>query len=215
MIDEGNVLIRGLSTSALKQLFQVIEQGRALGIYFVWATQFPKAENLPTEIRSQLNCKLCLLLLTSEEAHVVFKDDVALGWTPHRMIGPGWVLIKDADHRTPEESKARWLTEDNFESVWLSGQPVSGPSGQPVSGQPVSGPSGQPVSGPSGPDKIIGELMLSGVPLGVSELARRTGLAKSTVSEILRRMEREGVVCNQGTDVRPTYVLRLAEDPEL
>lgn len=204
MIDEGNILTRDFTRDQLKDLFSAIEQGRALGVYFVWATQFPKADNLPTEIRSQLNCRISLLLLSSEESRVVYKDDVDAGWAPHKLIGPGWMLIKDADHRAPIESKAPELSEDIFRTVPLSGRL----SGQRDSGQTA----GQaPIVPLSVWDRILNVLyhtdLLSEDAPGVSELSRQTGAAKSTVSETLGRMESQGVVCRGGTDSRPTFTL--------
>ncbi len=162
IIDEGNVVIRGFGDwqpekvegepapargGPLKDLFRAVEQGRALGVYFVWATQFPKATNLPTEIRSQLNVRICLKLESSEESAVVFKDDVRKGWTPHDLLGPGWLLVKSAAHRQPVEAKAVWLTSDRFKTV-RAAVPDSGPdpdrtvlpsrTGQGQSGQSLS-----------------------------------------------------------------------------
>lgn len=209
IIDEGNAIIRSLSRDQLKPLFQVIEQGRALGVYFVWSTQFPKADNLPTEIRSQLNCRISLLLLSSEESRVVFKDEVDAGWTPHLLLGPGWMMIRDTDHRTPDESKSPLLSEGAFRSVRLSGQAPD--TERPLSGQmdpepdSLSGQEARTVS-----DEIWEVLALSTEPLGVSELSRRTGRSKSAVHGALSRMEDDGSVCRTGTDTRPLFCLPLA-----
>lgn len=204
IIDEGNSLVRGFSREQMKGLATMIEQGRALGVYFVWATQYPKAENLPTEIRSQLDCRISMRMNSSEESQLVYKDEYKDGWAPHQLIGPGWMLIKDTEHTQPEESKGLWLSADVLRTV---------PLGTPV---PEDGllrrdtcPSGgdTPVS-----EMVWGELMLSSEPLGVSELSRRTGRSKSAVSEALSRMERDGEVCRTGTDTRPLWCLPLSGD---
>jgi hypothetical protein len=124
MVDEGNVLVRDFTPAQLDRFFTLAEQGRALGVYLVWATQFPKATNLPTALRSQLNIRICLQLISSEEAAVVFKDEVANGWAPHTLVGSGALLIKSAAHRSPEESQALWLDEDVFRTV-QPGRPVA------------------------------------------------------------------------------------------
>lgn len=212
IIDEGNVLVRDFKPEFMKKLFQAIEQGRALGVWFTWATQFPKSDNLPTEIRSQLNCRISMLLLSSEESGVVYKDDVSKGWAPHNLIGSGWMLIKDLDHREPVESKARWLSKEAFRSVPLSGTvlpavPVECPEeSEPVSAESLSGPG-------SVREDICEVLLLSEEPLGVSEIARRTNRSKSSVSETLRTLEAEGAVRRTGTDARPTFCLPLSEEP--
>lgn len=141
IIDEGNVLVRGFrdwrpervegeptqpGAKPLERLFTAVEQGRALGVYFVWATQFPKAASLPTEIRSQLNATVCLKMRTSEEAAVVFKDDVSDGWCPQDLLGPGWLLVKDDAHTVPVDAKSAWLSVDEFRTV-PSSVPDSGP----------------------------------------------------------------------------------------
>lgn len=209
MIDEGNGLIRDFTAAQKSRLFQAIEQGRAMGVYFVWATQHPKASNLPTEIRSQLNCRVCLMLMQQDESEVVFKDGVAQGWAPHRLMGPGWMLVKDADHRTPEESKGLILSPEVFESVCP-------PDGQepdnedppedirpPRPDSPVR-PAGQTVA-----DRIRETLILSEDPLGVSELSRRTDSSKAAVSETLKRMESAREVVREGPPARPVFRLPL------
>jgi hypothetical protein len=208
IIDEGNALIRGFTDVQLKSLYQVIEQGRAFGVYFVWATQYPKATNLPTEIRSQLGCRISLLLLSSEESTIVYKDDVSNGWAPHTLIGSGWMLIKDEDHRTPDESKARWLSEDVFRTVPLSGDRPS--DSLPTVPDSSVAPMDNGTTTVS--DDIRMVLAFANSPLGVSELSRETGRSKSAVHGALSRMVADGCVCKTSSDNRPVYSLPLADD---
>jgi hypothetical protein len=117
MVDEGAALIRELSPAQLDRLFTFVEQARAFGVFLWWATQFPVAENLPTKLRSQLNCVIALKMERSSESRVVFEDLVKTGWTPHRLKGKGWLLIHDEDHQESAESRAVFLSETGFKAI--------------------------------------------------------------------------------------------------
>ena len=250
IIDEGNVVVRDFAEwrpeaeegepkeakgAPLRNLFTLVEQGRALGVYFVWATQYPKAASLPTEIRSQLNSRICLQMKTSEESAVVFKDDVREGWAPHDLMGPGWLLIKDDANTQPVDAKAVWLSTDEFREL-SAAVPVSEsvpdkpslPSRTP--GQHIFGEGfGQSVSVdtetvPDTPSLAVSEdkgtgqgdvsediwlvLSVSSDCPGVSELSRRTGRSKSAVHAALRKMEADCRV----TQIGAGYRLRTAEE---
>lgn len=205
MIDEGNRIVRGFTSAQIKDLATAIETGRALGVYFVWATQFPKSENMPTEIRSQFDCRISMLLINAEESRVVYKEAVDEGWAPHLLIGPGWMMIKDTEHRIPEESKALWLPEETVPSI-----PVSVSAEQPIR------PSLIEKADNSVSEDVWGALAMAEVsgdgPLGVSELSRRTGRSKSAVHGALSRMEDTGQVCRTGTPERPVWSPVLSQD---
>lgn len=207
MIDEGNRIVRGFTSAQIKDLATAIETGRALGVYFVWATQFPKSENMPTEIRSQFDCRISMLLMNAEESRVVYKEAVDEGWAPHLLIGPGWMMIKDTEHRIPEESKALWLPEETVPSI-----PVSVSVEQPLR------PSLIEKADNSVSEDVWGALAMAEVqgdgPLGVSELSRRTGRSKSAVHGALSRMEDTGQVCRTGTPERPLWSPVLSQGPE-
>lgn len=241
LIDEGNVVVRGFGDwrpeaeegeprgakgGPLKDLFTLVEQGRALGVYFVYATQLPKATNLPTEIRSQLNATVCMKLRTSEEAAIVFKDDVREGWSPHDLLGPGWLLVKDDVHTNPVDAKAIWLSVDELKSV-----PVSGPFQDKPSlptrapGQSLTETVPDTVSASVSLDKGVAPdtdrtdvatdvwlaLSVSEKPQGVSELARRTRRSKSAVHAALKRMTEDCRVVQYGAG----YRLRTTEEDEV
>jgi len=240
IIDEGNVVVRGFKDwqpekvegepagpreKPLEWLFTVIEQGRALGCYFVWATQFPKASSLPTEIRSQLNATVCLKLKTSEEAGVVFKDDVSGGWAPHDLLGPGWLLLKDDAHAVPVDAKSAWLSVDTFRSLSASVPDTSAGTGLSTGTVRLStrtpGQSLSPDCPPSTrtpdavPDRTASTvsldiwtvLLLSEDSPGLSELARRTERSKSAVHTALKKMTEDGAVVQDGAG----YRLRVTE----
>lgn len=196
IIDEGNVVVRDFTAGQFGRMCTAIEQGRALGIFFVWATQFPKAENLPTQIRSQLNITICHKVRNSEEAQVVFKDDVKKGWAPHTLAGEGWVMVQSNRHREPVESKVVWLSTDTFRSLELVGT-VPGRSVTVIDEEPQDAAPEQ--SGkPSVADDVWAVLAVSPDPLGVSELARRTGRSKAAVHAALTKLAESGFV--QRTD---------------
>lgn len=207
IIDEGNVLTREFSTKQLKRFFTAVEQGRALGVYFVWATQYPKHTNLPTELRSQLNVLICLLLLSSEESELVFKDGTKTGWQPHKLAGPQWMLIKSNKHTAPDESKTLFLSEDMFRTVQLSGPgPVDtspprpdGPSGVPDNLKEfvLDGPVSLDKTGTvriTPEDKILAVLNSSDSSVGVRDIARTTGMSPSSVSRYLGSLVRAGKI---------------------
>lgn len=227
VIDEGNVVVRGFrdwspekieggptgpKETPLTDLFTLVEQGRALGVYWVWATQYPKASSLPTEIRSQLNSTVCMKMRTNEEAAVVFKDDVREGWAPHDLLGPGWLLLKDDAHTVPVDAKAVWLSVDAFTSV-RAAVPDAGQTAPPVRtpGASLSTDCPAPVLGLSAvPDRTASTvsldiwtvLLLSGDSPGLSELARRTARSKAAVHTALGKMTEDGTVVKDGAGYR-------------
>lgn len=234
MIDEGNALVRGFGEwreeaeeeggkqgakgAPLKQLFTAVEQGRALGVYWVWATQYPKAASLPTEIRSQLNATVCMKLRTDGEARVVFgDDDVSAGWAPQDLYGPGWLLVQDDTHTEPVDAKAVWLSVDSFRALSAS-VPDTDRTAMPVrtAGQSLS--SGGPVPSPvlsAVPDRTASTvsldiwtvLLMSEDSLSLSELADRTGRAKSSVHGALAKMLEKDEVVRDGDN----YRIRVAD----
>ncbi|WP_331718156.1 FtsK/SpoIIIE domain-containing protein (plasmid) [Streptomyces sp. NBC_00138] len=117
MVDEGAALIRALSDDDLELFFTFLEQARAYGIYLWWATQFPKATNLPTELRSQMSALIALKMRRMSESRVVFEDLSKEGWTPHRLPGKGWLLLHDDDHQEPEETRAAFIHEREFRDL--------------------------------------------------------------------------------------------------
>lgn len=116
-LDEGNVVIREFTPKQIGRLFTLIEQARAFGIYVWWATQFPTADNLPTELRSQFTCFVALLMEKASESRIVFEDGVSEGWAPHRLPGVGWCLVRDAQHRQPEQYKIPFIDEIPFREM--------------------------------------------------------------------------------------------------
>jgi hypothetical protein len=239
VIDEGNMVVRGFGEwrgdaeegerpgakgAPLLQLFQAIEQGRALGVYFVWATQFPKSTNLPTEIRSQLNSTVCLKLRNDREARVVFGDEgVSEGWAPHNLLGPGWLLLQDEGHPDPVDAKSVWLSVDTFRSVPASVQDSDTDTGQDTDREPLQ--SRTPGQSLPGTEFVQGQdsVKLSAVPdrtastvsmdiwtvlalsedsLSLSEIARRSERSKSAVHAALGKMTEDGTVVQDDVGYR-------------
>ncbi|MER5733945.1 FtsK/SpoIIIE domain-containing protein [Streptomyces sp. NPDC002138] len=137
MVDEGAALIRELDDDELLMFFTFLEQARAFGIYLWWATQFPKATNLPSELRSQMSGIISLKMRRQSESRVVFEDLTKEGWMPHRLPGKGWLLLLDDEHQEPEESRAAFIDEKQFRKL----QPYMAPAAPaPAAPAPVVPP---------------------------------------------------------------------------
>ncbi len=134
-VDEGAALVRELDDDELADFFTFLEQARAFGIYLWWATQFPKASNLPTELRSQMSAIVGLKMRRGSESRVVFEDLTKDGWTPHRLAGKGWLMLMDDDHADPTETRAAYIDEKQFRKI----QPVHG-ADAPAAPAPVVTP---------------------------------------------------------------------------
>lgn len=218
MIDEGNQITRDFKADQLKRFFTAVEQGRALGVYFVWVTQFPKSTNLPTELRSQLNVRVCLRLESSQESAVVFKDEMAQGWEPHKLRDH-WLLVKSSKHRTPVEAKAVFLDEKRFRGIApdtpLSGAqaptpaPAPAPAGKvtPASTTPTRTAPAPVPKAPTVADDITTVLLVSTEPLTLSEIARRADRSKAAVHAALGKLTDAGAVTR---DIDGLYQLVLA-----
>ncbi len=212
IIDEGNVVVRGFKPAQFERLCTAIEQGRALGIYFVWATQFPKAENLPTQIRSQLNITICLKLRNSTEARVVFDaEDVANGWAPHHLPGVGWCMIMTGPKDTPADTKAVWLSTEDFRGLDLVGE-IPGRTAV-LEIEPENDPS-PAADKATVADDVFSVLLTADHPMGTSELARTTGRSKAAVHAALKKLEASGAVQRVGQNYMIPTVDRDHEGDE-
>jgi hypothetical protein len=212
IVDEGNVITRDFKPAQMERFYTAVEQGRAMGVYFVWATQYPKAENLPTQIRSQLNITICLRLRTAVESRVVFdSDDVAKGWAPHTLPPIGWCLVMTNPKDLPVESKAVWLSTDEFRDLSLVGK-IPGQKTSPAGpAEEDDEPPASEVSSVAG--EIWSVLLLSDHPMGVSELARQTGRSKAGVHQALKKLAATGAVKKVGMNYMvPTMEEKNDED---
>jgi len=126
-VDEGADLIRHLSAEDLDNLFSLVEQARALGVYIWWATQYPLATNLPTALRSQLGCIISMQLRRKNEAQLVFGDMVSEGWRPDKLRSSGWFLVSDNQHPKPDEYKAPLIPDEVLKAIPMVGTAVSTP----------------------------------------------------------------------------------------
>lgn len=173
-VDEGSDLMRRLTPEQRDMLFSAVEKGRALGVFFVWATQFPKATNLPTELRSQFNAKACMRLESAKESRVVLDpEDVDAGWAPH-LIDPYWVLIKDRDNKSPQEARVLELEDKVFGALSPAGPCPPDTVPCPEDTVPETGDM-------SLEEDIMLHLMMSPGPLSGRALASQLGRPKSTV----------------------------------
>lgn len=197
MVDEGNVLFRGFTAAQWDAFLTLAEQGRALGVYLVWSTQFPKASNLPTALRSQLNVRICLQLISSEESAVVFKDEVQAGWMPHTLAGHGALLIKSSVHRSPEESQALWLDEETFRNV-PQGRPLPvslikayAPRVPPAA--PVPTVTRKPAHSPLERDVLALLSDPAVMPLTANAIATKTAHSPTATRKALERLAAQGI----------------------
>lgn len=230
MVDEGNVIIREFTAEQKKRFFRVAEQGRALGCYLIWATQYPKATNLPTELRSQLNVRICLKLNSSEESELVFKEEAGQGWEPHRLRGVGWLLIKSDAHREPEESKAVWLSESVFRTIGpVTQQKALVPVSRPVPPRPTKAPTvhlpaaQQPVQKPVASKKIDVKVTMADeirlalavafTPVGNNEIARQIGRDRGAVSRVISKLVAAGEVATN-EDKKYTLITATADQAD-
>ena len=213
MVDEGAALIRALDATQLGQLFTFIEQARAFGIHVWWATQFPKATNLPTELRSQMNAVIALKMRRASETRVVFEDLAGEGWQPHRLPGRGWLMLLDDEHPEPVGSRAAWLHERAFRAltpvtgaepetgVRVTREPVRGvvipprPTVAPTVGRAVAelGAGGREGDGVTVTEAVTRALRAAPEGLTAAELVVATGRGKSAVYGALSAMREGGV----------------------
>jgi hypothetical protein len=207
MVDEGASLIRELDKDDLNRCFTLMEQARAFGIYIWWATQFPLAANLPTQLRSQFSCIVALKMRRKSESKVVFEDLVSEGWTPHRLPGTGWVMVRDDDHDEPTETRAAWLPEGGFRKL-RAARPAPSPTVPP---RPAYAPTAgvvtlvkdvEPASvyvdqaGDLTPEEqVLAALRRAGTEgLSAAEVQLATGLAKTPAYQVLGKLTKAGTV---------------------
>lgn len=217
MVDELAALIRVLEKDELAEFFTFLEQARAFGVYLWVSTQFPKASNLPTELRSQMSCVIALKMRRSSESRVVFEDSVREGWTPHRLPGIGWMYVMDDDHGDPEETRAAWLDEKRFRQL-AAVEPVATRAALPAQRPPLAlppMPSAPPVLPAvslvkaeesaeglvelSTPDSV--RVALADAPaagMSAAELMLATGRGKSQVYAALSALVDEGTAVKVG-----------------
>lgn len=205
-VDEGADLIRNLSAEDLANLFSLVEQARALGVYIWWATQFPLAVNLPTALRSQFGCIISMQLKRKSESQLVFGDMVSEGWRPDRLRGAGWFMVSDNQHVHPHEYKAPLIPDEVLQTIPMVGAiAVSTPPPPEV-----------PTRTPELPDRkvslfkttvLVQEVnTLKAVLLAlggqgaqsVSQLMASTGRKKSQVYWALKQLQEEGLVHKTG-----------------
>jgi len=200
MIDEGSDLTRHLKKDELKQMYTLVEMARAFGIYIWWATQMPKATNLPTELRSQMSCVIALKLGRKGESQIVFEDRVHEGFTPHSLPGKGWMFVLDAEHQVAQESKAPYISEGQFKGI-KPARPSSFPPPFPVHDpdvpEKVSLEKEKILVTPLNTPKAILEALKGGEVFSATQLIESTGRSKSQVYDSLNQLLSEGKVIRE------------------
>lgn len=87
-VDEGGDLV-GIP-GAYDVLFEVARKGRKYGVHVIFATQRPSADVIPTTLRSQLQVRVSLRVMTSTDGEVIFgPGSTHAGWRPHEIPRDG------------------------------------------------------------------------------------------------------------------------------
>lgn len=87
-VDEGADLM-GID-GAYDILFKIARKGRKVGVHVIYATQRPSADVITPTLRSQLQVRMSLRVMSADDSRVVFGPGaVAAGWSPHEISRSG------------------------------------------------------------------------------------------------------------------------------
>lgn len=193
LVDEGNLIKRGFSAKQFERMCTLMEHGRAYGVYVWYATQFPKATNLPTELRSQFSAVVAMKMRKASESRTVFEDEVKEGWAPHTLRGKGWLMLQDEDHDKPEHAKAPFLDEKVFQKIKaVPTRPLVPVVSLHKSPKP---PAAKPADEMSNYDKALQVFVQAGENgAPVAAVMQRTELGKSQAYTIVNQLVKDGHV---------------------
>lgn len=100
IVDETGSLISSFDAKAKKQflayLTQIAQKGRSVSVFLVVGTQSPKADVIPTEIRSQFATKILLGSASQENQRMAFDEAVTKGDVERFK---GFYLVDGVNHQ--------------------------------------------------------------------------------------------------------------------
>jgi S-DNA-T family DNA segregation ATPase FtsK/SpoIIIE len=75
VIDEWANVYKNGGKDAYKAVLRLISEGRAARVHLLMATQVPKAEIIPTEIRENFSARLCLFTNNAAQSRVIMDEN--------------------------------------------------------------------------------------------------------------------------------------------
>ncbi|KQX63423.1 helix-turn-helix domain-containing protein [Streptomyces sp. Root1310] len=211
VMDESR-LLNELSSAALRDLVTVIQTGRELGVHLWFGLQDPKTDSVPSEIRDQFSAKLVHQLQTEEAARVALKELVSAGWSPHRLMRSGQMLIWTPVRAmsAPRVVYGLWLSAGRLAALERKGPYAAPEFARPVvlvkaSARPPVRTEGAGQAGARTPgrtaDALTGRqrealmaLDVADRPLGAADLARELGIERNRAHDVLTQLRRRGLV---------------------
>jgi hypothetical protein len=224
VIEEGAAIMRMAKQKRWKDIIDRLEAiytlARAVGIWVLWATQYPsKEKGVPQLVTENALCKMALTVDAPLSDRVIFGENAAdKGWTPSELNGvPGRALIR---YRGRKANPLRiWFVTDDMVTAlpdtepWRTRAHGATPPIPPTS--PTGGGGGgggrtltlvkapeadtnpaAPTPEPTTDELLLAEL-LAGGPRTQTALAKATGVAKATTARALDRLEGAGKVRKQ------------------
>lgn len=75
IIDEWAAVFKNGGSAAYRYVMRLVSEGRAARVHVIMATQIPKANIIPTEIRENFSARLCLRTNNSIQSRVVMEEN--------------------------------------------------------------------------------------------------------------------------------------------
>lgn len=75
IIDEWATIYKNGGKEAYKLLMRLVSEGRAERVHVIMATQVPKANIIPTEIRENFDARLCLRTANAIQSRIIMEQD--------------------------------------------------------------------------------------------------------------------------------------------
>lgn len=97
IIDEWAAVFKNGGSACYKQTLRLVSEGRAAKVHVIMATQVPKANIIPTEIRENFTARLCLMTANATQSRVIMDmngcetlpDPKAVGYALGYYVLPG------------------------------------------------------------------------------------------------------------------------------
>jgi hypothetical protein len=192
VVDEGAEVVTA-AKDALEGLETLARMGRAACVDLWWMTQKPTiGDGIPKQIAPQLSTRICLCVSTPTEARVVLGEDAqAKGWHADALPKPGYALVRDGN-RKPDPVKVRFMTTEAV--IALPDRPIW--RGRPAAPMAPVVDLRKPPAPPTTPTAVTTEErvlhLVKEAPVRQKDIAERTGLAKGTVSKVVKVLIEKG-----------------------